>query len=200
MSPTPKALEQLIRELTNLPGFGPKSAERLVYYLLKQPPEVVANLIQSLKAAREQVVTCSICRRFSENSPCAICHDAKRHHALLCVVAESHNIPVIEKTKAFNGRYYVLHGVLSALEGITPDKLKIPELIEQLKKDGVKEVILALNPDLDGETTSLYLAKLIKPLGIKVTRLARGLPVGADLEYADEVTLESAITGRLEII
>ncbi len=199
MSPTPKVLEQLIHDLASLPGFGFKSAERLAYYLLKQPPEVVANLIQSLKAAREQVITCSLCHRFSENSPCTICQDARRDKTIICVVAESHNIPIIEKTHVFTGKYHVLGGILSALEGVTPDKIKIKELITRLKNDGIKEVILALNPDLDGETTSLYLAKLIKPLGIKVTRLARGLPVGADLEYADEITLESAIAERKEI-
>ncbi|MFH1111563.1 MAG: recombination mediator RecR [Patescibacteria group bacterium] len=199
MSSTPKVLELLIQELAALPGFGPKSAERLAYFLLKQPPEVITNLVQSLKTAREEVVTCNICQRFATESPCAICHDTKRDPSLICVVAESHNIPIIEKTHAFSGKYHVLNGVLSALEGITPDKLKIKELLKRLKNDGVKEVILALNPDLDGETTSLYLTKIIKPLKIKVTKLARGLPMGADLEYADEVTLESAIVGRNEV-
>ncbi|MFA4937580.1 MAG: recombination mediator RecR [Patescibacteria group bacterium] len=199
MSPTPKALEQLIRELANLPGFGPKSAERLAYFLLKQPTETISNLIQSLNTAREQIITCQTCQRFATESPCTICRDTRRDSTIICVVAESHNIPVIEKTHAFVGKYHVLNGVLSALEGITPDTLKIKELITRLKKNGVKEVILALNPDLDGETTSLYLAKIIKPLKIKVTKLARGLPVGADLEYADEITLESAIAGRNEI-
>ncbi|MFH1866463.1 MAG: recombination mediator RecR [Patescibacteria group bacterium] len=199
MSPTPKALEQLIQDLTALPGFGPKSAERLSYYLLKQPPEVINNLIASLKEALAHVKTCSLCQRLSAESPCTICRDTRRDATIICVVAESYNIPIIEKTHAFLGKYHVLGGVLSALEGITPDKLKIKELLERLKNDGVKEVVLALNPDLDGETTSLYLAKAIKPLGIKVTKLARGLPVGADLEYADEVTLESAFTGRSEV-
>lgn len=199
MSPTPKVLERLIQELTNLPGFGPKSAERLAYYLLKQPPEMVNSLITSLNEARRQVITCLSCQRFAEESPCAICRDTKRDSSILCVVAESHNIPVIEKTHAFAGKYHVLHGTLSALEGITPDKLKVKELISRLQNNGVNEVVLALNPDLDGETTSMYLAKLIKPLNIKVTKLARGLPVGADLEYADEVTLESAITDRREV-
>lgn len=199
MSSTPKALEQLIHDLSSLPGFGPKSAERLVYYLLKQPPEMINNLITRLKSAREDVVTCGVCQRFAENNPCNICSDTKRDTAIICVVAESHNIPIIEKTHIFNGRYHVLHGILSALDGVTPDKLKITELMTRIDKHGIKEVILALNPDLDGETTSLYLAKLIKPLKIKVTRLARGLPVGADLEYADEVTLESAIAERREI-
>jgi len=199
MSPTPHALEQLIREFTKLPGIGPKTAERLVYYLLKQPKEELVSLADSLRQAKDEVVICRQCFRFADQDPCPICADKRRDKSLLCVVAESQNIPVIEKTGAFAGHYHVLGGLISPLEGITPDKLKIGELEQRLKTNGVKEVILALNPDLDGETTSLYLAKLIKPIGIKVTRLARGLPMGADLEYADEVTLENAILGRKEI-
>lgn len=199
MSPTPHALEQLIREFTKLPGIGPKTAERLVYYLLKQPKEELVSMADSLRQAKDEVVICRQCFRFADQDPCPICADKRRDKSLLCVVAESQNIPVIEKTGAFAGHYHVLGGLISPLEGITPDKLKIDELEQRLKTNGVKEVILALNPDLDGETTSLYLAKLIKPIGIKVTRLARGLPMGADLEYADEVTLENAILGRKEI-
>ncbi|HCM45860.1 MAG: Recombination protein RecR [Parcubacteria group bacterium GW2011_GWE1_43_8] len=199
MSPTPHALEQLIREFTKLPGIGPKTAERLVYYLLKQPKEELVSMADSLRQAKDEVVICRQCFRFADQDPCPICADKRRDKSLLCVVAESQNIPVIEKTGAFAGHYHVLGGLISPLEGITPDKLKIGELEQRLKTNGVKEVILALNPDLDGETTSLYLAKLIKPIGIKVTRLARGLPMGADLEYADEVTLENAILGRKEI-
>ena len=199
MSPTPRALERLIQEFTKLPGIGPKTAERLVYYLLKQPKEELVSLADSLRQAKDEVVICRQCFRFADQDPCPICADKRRDKSLLCVVAESQNIPVIEKTGAFAGHYHVLGGLISPLEGITPDKLKIDELEQRLKTNGVKEVILALNPDLDGETTSLYLAKLIKPIGIKVTRLARGLPMGADLEYADEVTLENAILGRKEI-
>lgn len=199
MSPTPHALERLIREFTKLPGIGPKTAERLVYYLLKQPKEELISMAESLRLAKDEVIICHQCFRFTDQDPCPICSNPKRDKSLLCVVAESQNIPVIEKTGAFAGHYHVLGGLVSPLEGITPDKLKITELEKRLKANGVKEVILALNPDLDGETTSLYLAKLIKPLGIKVTRLARGLPMGADLEYADEVTLESAFTGRREV-
>jgi len=156
-------------------------------------------MADSLRQAKDEVVICRQCFRFADQDPCPICADKRRDKSLLCVVAESQNIPVIEKTGAFAGHYHVLGGLISPLEGITPDKLKIDELEQRLKTNGVKEVILALNPDLDGETTSLYLAKLIKPIGIKVTRLARGLPMGADLEYADEVTLENAILGRKEI-
>lgn len=199
MSPTPRALEALLREFTKLPGIGPKTAERLVYHLLKQPPAELEALAESLKQAKDEVVTCSQCFRFTDQNPCPMCTDPRRDHSLLCVVAESQNIPVLEKTGAFHGLYHVLGGLVSPLEGVTPDRLTVKELEARLKANGVKEVILAFSPNVDGETTSLYLAKLVKPLGLKVTRLARGLPVGAELEYADEVTLESAIEGRREV-
>lgn len=199
MSPTPRALERLLQEFTKLPGIGPKTAERLVYYLLKQPKEELTAFAESLQQVQQQVVRCSVCHRFADQSPCLICTDSKRDKTTLCVVAESQNIPVLEKTGAFRGLYHVLGGLVSPLEGVTPDKLTVKALEQRLKANGVKEVILALNPNLDGETTALYLTQLIKPLGIKVTRLAQGLPVGADLEYADEVTLESALTGRREV-
>jgi recombination protein RecR len=199
MSPTPRALERLLQEFAKLPGIGPKTAERLVYYLLRQPKEALATFADSLKQAQAELITCAKCGRFTDLNPCSICTDPKRDPSLLCAVAASQNIPVLEKTGAFRGLYHVLGGLISPLEGVTPDKLKIKELETRIKSNGIKEVILALNPDLDGETTSLYLAKLLKPLGVKITRLARGLPVGADLEYADEITLENAITGRREI-
>jgi len=199
MSPTPKTLERLLQEFTRLPGIGPKTAERLVYYLLKQPKVTLEDFAQSLLQVKNDIVTCQNCFRFTNQSPCPICTDSSRNKNLLCVVAESQNIPVLEKTNAFRGLYHVLGGLISPLDGITPDQLKIKELETKLKANGIKEVILALNPDLDGETTSLYLAKIIKPLNIKVTRLARGLPMGADLEYADEITLENALTERKEI-
>lgn len=199
MSPTPRALERLLQEFTKLPGIGPKTAERLVYYLLKQAPSELDTFAQSLRDVQTEVRTCSVCCRFTDQNPCSICTDKRRDHRLLCVVAESQNIPILEKTGAFNGLYHVLGGVVSPLEGVTPAELHVAELEARIKGNGVKEVILALNPDLDGETTSLYLSQLLKPLGLKVTRLARGLPMGADLEYADEVTLESAITERREV-
>lgn len=199
MSPIPRSLENLIREFTKLPGVGPKTAERLVYFLLKQPKETLTDLADALNHVKDEVVTCNLCYRLAEQNPCPICQDKNRDKTLLCVVAESQNIAVLEKTHVFSGLYHVLGGVISPLEGVTPDQLKIKQLESRLKSNGVKEVILALNPDLEGETTSLYLAKLLKPLNIKVTRLARGLPMGADLEYADEVTLENAILGRREM-
>lgn len=199
MSPTPRALERLLREFTKLPGIGPKTAERLVYHLLKQPKEALTAFGESLAQVKNEVVTCSECHRFTDQNPCPICTDHARDHTILCVVAESQNIPVLEKTNIFHGTYHVLGGVISPLEGITPQELKIAELEKRLKTNGVTEVILAFNSDVDGETTSLYLAKLIKDLKIKVTRLARGLPMGAELEYADEITLESALIGRREM-
>ncbi|MFA4819148.1 MAG: recombination mediator RecR [Patescibacteria group bacterium] len=199
MSPTPRALEKLIQEFTKLPGIGPKTAERLVYYLLKQPKTELELLADILLQVKKDVTTCQNCFRFTDQNPCLLCADKKRDHHLLCVVAESQNIPIIEKTGAFAGLYHVLGGLISPLEGTTPDKLRINELMVKLKNNGFKEVILALNPDLDGETTSLYLSQLIKPLNVKLTRLARGLPMGANLEYADEVTLENAIIGRSEL-
>ena len=199
MSPTPRALEKLIQEFTKLPGIGPKTAERLVYYLLKQPKTELELLADILLQVKKDVTTCQNCFRFTDQNPCLLCADKKRDRHLLCVVAESQNIPIIEKTGAFAGLYHVLGGLISPLEGTTPDKLRINELMVKLKNNGFKEVILALNPDLDGETTSLYLSQLIKPLDVKLTRLARGLPMGANLEYADEVTLENAIIGRSEL-
>jgi len=199
MSPTPRALEQLLKQFTQLPGIGPKTAERLVYYLLKQPKEKLTIFAQALAEVHKEVLTCSICFCFADQNPCSLCRDNKRDKTILCVVAESQNIPVLEKTNAFNGLYHVLGGVINPLEGITPEQLKIKELLNRLKTNGITEVILALNPDINGETTSLYLSQLIKPLGIKLTRLARGLPMGADLEYADEITLESALNDRREL-
>jgi len=199
MSPIPRTLERLLQEFTKLPGIGPKTAERLVYYLLKQPKATLEDFAQSLLQVKNDIVICQNCFRFTNQSPCPICSDSTRNKNLLCVIAESQNIPVLEKTNAFRGLYHVLGGLISPLDGVTPDQLKVKELEARLKSNGIKEVILALNPDLDGETTSLYLAKIIKALGIKVTRLARGLPMGADLEYADEITLENALTDRKEI-
>ncbi|MFZ5391547.1 MAG: recombination mediator RecR [Patescibacteria group bacterium] len=199
MSPTPRALEQLLKEFSSLPGIGPKTAERLVYYLLKKPKNSLLEFANSLTKVHSEIITCSNCFRFADQNPCQICADKKRDKHILCVVAASQNIPVLEKTQAFNGLYHVLGGVISPLEGISPEQIHIKELIDRLKNNGIKEVILALNPDIDGETTSLYLSQLIKPLKIKVTRLARGLPMGADLEYADEITLENALKERREL-
>ncbi len=195
----PEPIQNLINEFNKLPGIGPKTSERFVFYLLKQPKEEISRLAQVLENLKDKITYCSVCQNVSEKNPCIICSDQKRSKTTICVVAESHDMASIENTGEFNGLYHVLGGNLNPLENITPDKLKIKELVQRIKKDGVKEIILALNPDLEGESTTLYLTKLLKPLNTKITRLARGLPMGSDLEYADEVTLSNALKGRLEI-
>ena len=192
-------IARLIGELTKLPGIGPKTAARLTYFLLRQPLEEVKALAQALVALKEQTVLCSKCQNLSEADPCPLCSNPQRDLSLICVVEEPLDILALERTGKFKGLYHVLHGVLSPLDGVGPDNLKIRELVERLKKGRVKEVILATNPNLEGETTALYIHRLLLPLGVRVTRLARGLPVGADLEYADDVTLTQALEGRREI-
>lgn len=199
MAQFPKPIQNLVEEFNKLPGIGPKTSERFVYYLLRQPKETVDALVRALTYLRNKIVVCETCHAFTEYNPCAICRSVQRDKTLLCVVAESPQIQILEKTGEFNGRYFVLGGVLNPIEGITPDRLNIRLLVERLKKSQpkIKEVILALNPDVEGESTGLYLKKLLQPHVAKVSRLARGLPVGADLDYADEVTLGDALKGRL---
>ncbi len=194
----PKPIQNLIEEFNKLPGIGPKTSERFVYYLLRQPRTTVDSLAQAIKALRDKVVVCNTCHAFAEYNPCAICRSSSRDKTMLCVVAESPQVQILEKTREYNGLYFVLGGVLNPVEGITPDRLNIRLLVERLKKNQpkIKEVILALNPDVEGESTGLYLKKILQPHVAKVSRLARGLPVGADLEYADEVTLADALKGR----
>jgi recombination protein RecR len=203
MSKFPPVLQNLIDCFSRLPGVGPKTALRFVFYLLKQPKEEAAKFSAALGALKNAVSTCNVCQNFSEKNPCPICADSRRDHSSVCVVAEHQDLPVIENTNDFHGTYHVLGGVLDPLHGITPDQLKIRELVERIKNSNsaIKEIILALNPDLEGETTMLYLTKLIKSFGkpIKITRLARGLPMGSDIEYADEVTVSDALKGRKEI-
>lgn len=203
MSKFPLPLQSLIDYFSSLPGIGPKTALRFVFYLLKQPKEEVEKFSAALGAVKSSVFTCGICHNFSEKNPCPICADSRRDHSSICVVSEHQDLPVIENTNDFHGTYHVLGGVLDPLHGVTPDQLKIRELVDRIKNSNgaIKEIILALNPDLEGETTMLYLTKLIKSFGkpIKITRLARGLPMGSDLEYADEVTVSDALKGRKEI-
>jgi len=203
MSKFPPALQNLIDYFSRLPGVGPKTALRFVFYLLKQPKEEVAKFAATIGAVKNQIATCQVCQNFSEKNPCPICADSRRDHSIICVVAEHQDLPVIENTNEYRGTYHVLGGVLDPLHGITPDQLKIKELVARIQNSNGKiiEIILALNPDLEGETTMLYLMKLIKSFGkpIKITRLARGLPMGSDLEYADEVTVSDALKGRKEI-
>lgn len=194
------AIDELAGEFARLPGIGRKTALRLTYYLLKRPAEDAKRLARALGAVAERVRACSTCGNLTEADPCAICTSPRRDHALVCVVEEASDIGAIERTGTFQGLYHVLGGRLSPLEGIGPDELRIGSLIARLEKEaGIAEVIIATNPSVEGEATALYLQKLIHPLGRRVTRLARGMPVGGDLEYTDGVTIAEALAGRREI-
>jgi len=195
---TSESLEILIEELSQLPGIGRKTAQRLALYLLKQPREEVVKLAKALVQLKDKVKYCSSCYNITEVDPCAICSSPKRDRSIICVVEEPNDVIALEKTNEYKGLYHVLGGALSPLEGVGPEELKIKELLPRLA-EGVQEVILAMNPNVEGEATTIYLSKLIKPLGIKVTRIARGLPVGGDLEYADEATLTRALEGRIVV-
>lgn len=193
---TSESLETLIEELTKFPGIGRKTAQRLALYILKQPKEEVEKLVQAIIDVKEKIKYCSICYNITETDPCPICSSPKRDKAIICVVEEPMDVIAIEKTNEYNGLYHVIGGVLNPLEGIGPDDLKIKELVHRVSSGEVKEVIIALNPSVEGETTSIYIANLIKPFGIKVTRIARGLPIGTALEYADIATIVRAIENR----
>ncbi len=193
---TSESLETLIEELTKFPGIGRKTAQRLALYILKQPKEEVEKLVQAIIDVKEKIKYCSICYNITETDPCPICSSPKRDKTIICVVEEPMDVIAIEKTNEYNGLYHVIGGVLNPLEGIGPDDLKIKELVHRVSSGGIKEVIIALNPSVEGETTSIYIANLIKPFGIKVTRIARGLPIGTALEYADIATIVRAIENR----
>jgi len=195
----PKGVDSLINKLKKLPGLGSKSAERLVLYLLKNSRQEVVSLAQGLMALKDDVRYCSICFNLTEIEPCSICSDASRDQTQICVVESPHDVVAIEKTGSFRGVYHVLLELITPLEGIGPDDLKIKELIERCKKRRIKEIILATNPSIEGETTSLYLVKLLKPFNVKITQLARGLPMGSELEFTDEATLSKSLEGRKEI-
>ncbi|MGC7871656.1 recombination mediator RecR [Desulfosporosinus sp. FKB] len=192
----PQPLADLISSLARLPGIGPKTAGRLAFHLLQQP-QISQDLAQAILAANHSLKKCSICSNFTDQDPCALCQNPQRDSSELCVVEHPRDVVSLEKTKEFKGRYHVLHGVLSPMEGIGPEQLTINLLLKRL--EGVREVVMALNPTVEGEATALYLARLLKPLGIKVTRIAHGLPVGGDLEYADEVTIARALEGRRQL-
>ncbi len=194
----PDPLIRLIEELQRLPGIGPKGAQRLAFHLLRTPREQTDRLVEAVRAVKERVTYCSICNNITDADPCLFCSNADRDHHVICVVEEPQNITAIEKTREFKGVYHVLMGALSPLQGVGPDDLKIKGLLSRLN-DGVTEVILATNPNVDGEYTAVYLARLLKPLGVKVTRIAMGLPVGSDLDYADEITMHRALEGRREV-
>jgi recombination protein RecR len=190
---------RLIEAFHKLPGIGPKSAQRLTYHLLRAPAEEARALAQAIAEVKEKTVLCSLCQNIADSDPCAICSNPERDHGAICVVEEPLDILALERAAAYKGLYHVLHGVISPMDGVGPDELKVKELLSRLRSGDVREVIMATNPNLEGEATAMYIARLISPLEVKVTRLARGLPVGADLEYADNVTLARALEGRQEV-
>lgn len=198
MNQYPDAIKNCIDQLASLPGLGPKTAERLVFYLLKQNKERVDDLATALAGLQQKVTLCQRCYNVATHNPCSICTDSRRDQQTLCVVAEPQDLLVIEKTAEYHGQYHVLGGVLNPVEGITPDQLRINELIKRVKtqKPPIHEVIIATNPDLEGESTAMYLARQLKSLPVKISRLAKGLPMGSTIEYADEVTISSALKGR----
>ncbi len=193
------ALSRLTEHFNGLPSIGKKTAQRLAYAVLKMPAEKAKSFSNSILEAQKNISFCKICCNFTDKEICKICDDKSRDSSTICVVEEPKDVSAIERTQEYEGLYHVLHGVISPLSGIGPDQIHIQELLNRIKKGGVTEVIMAANPTVEGEATSMYISKLLKPLGIKVTRLAYGVPVGATLEYADEVTLSRALTGRNEI-
>ena len=195
----PEPVARLIDAFQRLPGIGPKTAQRLTFYMLKRPREEVRELGEALFAVKEKITYCATCFNVTDVDPCSICTDHRRDPSLICVVEEPNDLLAMERTGEFKGRYHVLLGALSPLDGIGPDDLKIRELLARLDGQDTTEVILATNPNVEGEATALYLAKLLRPLAVRITRIARGLPVGGDLEYADQVTLSKALEGRREI-
>ncbi len=195
----PEPVARLIEAFQKLPGVGPKTAQRLAFFLLKRPPDEVNELAESLRDLKTRIHHCRECFNVTEEDPCRICRDPARDTRLVCVVEEPNDLLALERTGEFRGRYHVLLGALSPLEGIGPEDIKVRELLARLEARSAEEVILATNPSVEGEATAIYLAKLLRPLGVRVTRIARGLPVGGDLEYADEVTLSKALEGRREM-
>jgi recombination protein RecR len=192
-------LARLIDELKRLPGIGQKSAQRIAFHLERSPREDVERLAHAILDAKDRIKLCSLCNNLTEQDPCEYCTDPRREQDVICVVETPYNLIAVEKTREFHGLYHVLHGALSPLQGIGPEQLKLKNLIERLKGGRIRELIVATNPNVEGEATAIYLSKLIKPLGVKVTRIAMGIPVGSELEFADEVTMLKAIEGRREI-
>lgn len=192
-------IARLIEEFSKLPGVGKRSAERLAFYVLKQPKESVERFSKALTDAKDKITFCPVCQSLTDSVPCAICSNPKRDTSVICVVENPKDVLAMEKTKEFNGVYHVLHGAISPIDGIGPDDIKIKELLLRTKDNSVKEIIMATNPSIEGEATAMYISNLFKNFGIKVTRIAHGLPVGGELEYADEITLTRALEGRHEI-
>jgi len=193
------SIERLLEELERLPGIGPKSAQRVAYYLLRTDAESAQRLAEAIVDVKRTIHFCPRCFNFAEGEVCGVCADPERDTSIICVVEEPRDVVAIDRTGEFSGLYHVLHGAISPIDGIGPDQLRLRELIQRLADESVAEVLIATNPNVEGETTALYLARLIKPLGIRVTRIASGLPVGGDLEYADEVTLGRALQARREL-
>ncbi len=190
---------RLIEEFHKLPGIGPKSAQRLAYHVLRAPVAEARALAEAILEARERVTLCSRCQHLTDVDPCRFCSDPQRDRSLICVVEEPLDVLAVERSGRFRGLYHVLHGVISPMDGVGPEDLKVGELLDRLRSGEVKEVIVATNPSLEGEATAMYLARLLRPLGVRVTRLARGLPMGADIEYADDITIARALEGRQEL-
>ena len=198
MSSTLRSVEELVEKLSKFPGIGRKTAQRMAYHILNLPQEEVSSLAVALRRVKEKVKLCSICSNLTEEDPCPICTDPQRNRSIICVVEEPKDVLSIDQAGGYNGLFHVLGGVISPLDGVGPEELRVKELGERLKK-GIKEVIIATNPTTEGEATALYLSKVIKPLGVKVTRIARGIPIGGELEYADRITLSKAMEGRTEM-
>ncbi len=199
MDTTPKPVQRLIEAFSRLPGIGPKSASRLTYFLIRSQSDETVELAEALKELRERIQFCSVCFNITEHSPCPICVSDERDRAVICVVEEPLDVLAIERTHEYRGLYHVLHGVISPMDGIGPEDLRIRELVDRVSDGRVKEIIFATNPSLEGENTAMYIQRKLATSGIKITRLARGLPMGGDLEYADEVTLARALEGRREL-
>lgn len=195
----PEPISKLIDSFMKLPGIGPKTAARLAFFVLDMKEDTVLDFAKALVNAKRNLMYCSICGHITDKDPCYICDDNYRDKSIICVIQEPKDVIAMEKMREFNGLYHVLHGSISPMDGIGPEDINIPSLLKRLQDETVKEVILATNPNIEGEATAMYISRLLKPTGIKVTRIAHGLPVGGDLEYADEVTLSKAIEGRREL-
>lgn len=194
-----RPIARLVDELNKLPGIGPKTAQRLAYHLVTGTLRDAKSLAEAIVQAREQTIYCSICCTITDTDPCRLCDDSSRDSSLLCIVEEPKDVFVLERTREYKGRYHVLHGAISPMDGVGPEDLKIKELLARLQAGTIEEVILATDPNIEGEATAMYIARLLKPLGLRVTRMAHGMPVGGDLEYVDEVTLTKALQGRREL-
>ncbi len=192
-------IARLIRQLSRLPGIGPKTAQRLAFFILKMEKRQVIELANAMVRAKDEIGYCSICCNLTDRDPCNLCRREDRDHSIICVVEEPKDVVAMEKTREYKGTYHVLQGAISPMEGIGPEEIRLKELLARVKDGGIREIILATNPDVEGEATAMYIARLMKPLGVKVTRIARGLPEGGALEYVDEVTLLKALEGRYEI-